>query len=160
MEPYKGSAEFERIKLLEGHWEDTTTEMTPDSSKPMAIATDYKVTSGGSAVVETLFPGTPHEMVNVYTDEGGKLAMTHYCMMRNQPHMKLTKSSANSLSFEVPAGDPSVAPGADAMRVLTLDTPNPNVLKQTWVSYAADKAKPAPTFTFNRKTGTPAGISK
>ena len=37
---------------------------------------DIQVTSGGSALVEKLSPGTPHEMVSVYHDKDGELAMT------------------------------------------------------------------------------------
>ncbi len=151
MGDYKGSKEFEQLKSLAGRWEGTTTEMAPDSSKPMPIATEFRVTSGGSAVLETLFPGTPHEMVNIYTEEDGKLAVTHYCMMRNQPHMKMTKSTPTTIAFEVPSNDPSVAPNAAAMRALTLDITAPNQLKQTWVSYEGAKAKPASTFVFTRK---------
>src|SRR5690349_7146838 len=87
MKPYTGSKEFEAIKTLAGHWEGNTDEKMPNMSGQVTI--DYKVTSGGSAVVETLNAGTPHEMVSVYTDNGGKLAMTHYCLMMNQPHLAL-----------------------------------------------------------------------
>ena len=40
----------------------------------------YKVTSGGSAVVETIGPGTEHEMVTVIHPDGDDLMLTHYCM--------------------------------------------------------------------------------
>ncbi len=32
-------------------------------------------------------------MLSVYHDLNGKLTMTHYCMLRNQPRMKLVKST-------------------------------------------------------------------
>jgi len=67
MEPYTGSAEFERIKSLEGKWEGTSIM----HGKEVPVSVIYKTTSGGSVVVETLFPDTPHEMVSVYFEDGG-----------------------------------------------------------------------------------------
>jgi hypothetical protein len=54
----------------------------------------YRVTSGGSAVVETLFPNTDHEMVTVIHPDGEDLLLTHYCMVGNQPQMKAPGTSA------------------------------------------------------------------
>ncbi len=71
------SAEFENVKKLVGAWEGTATEKDGKVSPARA---EYKLTSGGSAVVEILFAGTPHEMHSVYFNENGKLGMTHYCM--------------------------------------------------------------------------------
>ena len=70
--------------------------------KDEKVFTEYKVTAGGSAVVETIFPGTPNEMVSVYYDDDqGKLAMTHYCMLRNRPHFTLVESDENQMRFDV-----------------------------------------------------------
>jgi len=49
-------------EALSGDW----TLNGGDSS----VGVSYHVTAAGSAVVETLFPGTPHEMVSVYTRMG------------------------------------------------------------------------------------------
>ena len=42
--------------------------------------------------VEKLMPGTPHEMISTYNDENGGLVMTHYCMLHNQPKLKLVSA--------------------------------------------------------------------
>ena len=48
--------------------------------------------------MERIFPGTPQEMISVYYDDDkGRLAMTHYCMMRNRPTFKLVKSEGDTL---------------------------------------------------------------
>ena len=47
----------------------------------------FRVSAGGSAVLETLFVGTEHEMLTVYHMEDGELVLTHYCALGNQPHM-------------------------------------------------------------------------
>ena len=56
----------------------------------MPTAAEYRVAANGSVVVERNFPDTPKEMISVYHDRGGKLSMTHYCALANQPQMSLT----------------------------------------------------------------------
>ncbi len=72
------------LKALAGTWH------TPDADrdgKPDGTVT-YRVTSGGHAIAETLFPGTPHEMLTVYHMDGPAIVCTHYCTMGNQPRMR------------------------------------------------------------------------
>lgn len=93
--PYTGSPEFEQMKQLVGVWEGTG-----DMGKPGdKVKVEYRLTAGGSALVETLAPGSGEEMVSVYTDSKGKLAMTHYCMLHNQPRMTLAKADAQAIEL-------------------------------------------------------------
>ena len=57
-------------------------------------------------VQETLFPGTPHEMISMYHLADGNLVMTHYCAMGNQPRMKLDAraSTPQRLAFAFDGG--------------------------------------------------------
>ncbi|MCE2483781.1 MAG: hypothetical protein J4F33_13145 [Alphaproteobacteria bacterium] len=81
--PYVGSPELELLKTLAGSWVMAgAQEETP--------AAEYRVAANGSVVVERSFPDTPKEMISVYHDRGGKLSMTHYCALANQPQMSLT----------------------------------------------------------------------
>src|SRR6185295_4096962 len=59
----------------------------PDGKDKELVVT-YKVVSNGSAVCETLFPGSPEEMITMYHLDGDKLTATHYCAMGNQPRMQ------------------------------------------------------------------------
>lgn len=93
--PYTGSPEFERMKQLVGAWEGTS-DMGKEGEK---VRVEYRLTAGGSALVETLFPGSGEEMVSVYHDRKGKLDMTHYCMLRNQPRMTLAKADAQTIEL-------------------------------------------------------------
>ncbi len=52
--PYIGSPEFERLKQLAGVWEGTS-DMGKEGEK---VRVEYRLTAGGSALVETLFPGS------------------------------------------------------------------------------------------------------
>jgi hypothetical protein len=60
--PYSSSKEFERMKLLVGQWEGTS-DMGKEGEK---VRVEYRLTAGGSALVETLFPGSGEEMASVY----------------------------------------------------------------------------------------------
>ena len=97
--PDISSPELNRIKALAGRWTSTTSMF---GKKDEQVFTEYAVTAGGSTVIETIFPGTPNEMVSMYyDDEQGKLAMTHYCIMRNRPHFTLVESDKDKMKFDV-----------------------------------------------------------
>src|SRR6478609_3828908 len=74
-----GSAEFERMKTLVGTW--TGKSDMGDGKGPIEMKIEYRVIAGGSVLEERIAPGTPMEMVSIYYDKNGKLAMTHYCVM-------------------------------------------------------------------------------
>lgn len=95
-----GVAAFERLKTLAGDWSGHVQK--PDGPAATVV---YRVASNGSVVMETLFPGTDHEMISMYHLDGNDLVMTHYCAMANQPRMRLAAtSSADELSFEFVGG--------------------------------------------------------
>lgn len=77
---------FARIRGLAGTWSATETSMLKDPVR-------YHVIGNGSAVLETLFPGTPHEMATVYHMDGGALVATHYCAAGNQPRYRAEPTS-------------------------------------------------------------------
>lgn len=91
------SKALEQVKTLAGRWEG------PNPMKPEEKAVvEYKVTAGGSAVLETFSPGQKEEMVSVYHDNPqGRLVMTHYCILGNQPHLNLVNEEPNKLVFSM-----------------------------------------------------------
>lgn len=99
--PAPTNAGLEKMKKLAGTWVMTDK----DGKATDQVVSVIKVTSGGSAVHETLFPGQPMEMISVYTAEGSDLVMTHYCVLGNQPHMKADANSpANQICFKFAGG--------------------------------------------------------
>jgi len=81
---HSAEAQFERIKSLEGHWQ-WSAELAPDLE---GLVCTYEVTAGGTAVLETLFPGDDFEMVSLYHLDGDQLILTHYGSTGNQPTMR------------------------------------------------------------------------
>jgi hypothetical protein len=92
---------LERLKKLAGTW-----VMAGEGGKPTdQVVSVIKVTAGGSAVHETLFPGQPHEMVSVYHRDGADLVMTHFCALGNQPRMKADPNSPpNQIRWQFAGG--------------------------------------------------------
>ncbi len=99
--PASANPNFEKLKKLEGTWLAADESGNPTEQVMSVI----KVTAGGSAVQETLFPGQPQEMVSLYALDGTDLVMTHFCVLGNQPRLKADpKSSANEIRFEFAGG--------------------------------------------------------
>ncbi len=92
----KGSPEFERMKTLVGNW----TGKVDVGQGPQEMTVQYRLLAGGSVLEERCFIGTPNEMISMFYDQGGKLAMTHYCMIGNRPGMLLKSSDAKSITFD------------------------------------------------------------
>jgi hypothetical protein len=95
------NAALEKMKKLAGTW----MMADKDGKATDQVASIVKVTAGGSAVHETLFPGQPLEMISVYTVDGSDLYMTHYCVLGNQPRLKADpKSPENQIVFRFIGG--------------------------------------------------------
>jgi hypothetical protein len=94
--PAPKNAQFDKVKSLVGTW-----VKADDNGKPTdEVISVIKSTAGGSAIEETVFPGTAMEMVSVYTVDGDDLYMTHYCILGNQPKLKADpKAPANQLKW-------------------------------------------------------------
>lgn len=94
-------AAFAALKGLEGTW-----MMAGEDGQPTdQVASVYHVTAGGSALVETMFPGAEHEMVTVYYLEKGMLKMTHYCMLGNRPVLTSEFPTSTEMAFECAEGE-------------------------------------------------------
>ena len=147
-QPVSGKAAFEVMKGLAGEWHGKVDDQ---ATGPEATIT-YRVTSAGKAVLETLFPGTDHEMVTVYYLDGDKLVLTHYCAMGNQPRMVLSKNStAQDLAFDF-AGGSNINPKKDRhMHSARIQVEDAQTIKGEWVGFEDGKATGAKKFFLARK---------
>jgi len=137
------TARFDNLKALKGDW--------AKSGGDGSVAVTYRVTAGGSAVVETLFPGAPYEMVTVYTIDKGELVLTHYCAEGNQPHMKAVKSGdANGVSFKFDGGGNIKSPKDGHMHEATFVFIDADHVKSTWLYYKDGKAGETKEFSLVR----------
>jgi hypothetical protein len=132
------SKDFEKMKELVGVWEGTT-----DMGKGMMpIKATYELTSAGNAIIERLFVGLPHEMVTVYYDYNGKLAMTHYCSLGNQPHMELMNPGKTNMLFVLSKKNPNLSSVKEThMHSLNISFDNKDTIIHTWSLYEKGKKK-------------------
>ena len=137
--------EFLRIKNLAGAWKGTADH----EGKKENVTVEYQVTSGGSAVIEKLMPGTPQEMVSLYYEEKGKLRMTHYCMLGNRPTLELKKSGPKGLSFELAKNSGIDIKKEVHMHALKLSF-DQDKLTQEWTSFKGGKPQDKAVFNLTR----------
>ena len=138
------TARLDKFKALAGNW----TMNGGDGS----VAVTYRVTAGGSAVVATLFPGAPHEMVTVYTVDAGALVLTHYCAAGNQPRMKATKEAdANTIAFKFDGGGNIKSPKDGHMHEASFSFKDADHLTSTWQFYKDGKPGEKKEFDIVRK---------
>lgn len=144
---YLGSKAFERLKTLAGVWE---CEMDMGNG-PMKMKSVYKLSAGGSAVVETALAGTPMEMVTIYHDDSKKrLTMTHYCMLHNQPKLVLKKYADNKLSMNLAKNSDIDVEKEHHMHSMILTFKGPDKIVQTWTNFKGGKAEQSMDMEFRR----------
>lgn len=133
------SRELQLIKSLAGRWTSTTSMFGKENEK---VFTEYSITAGGSAVLERIFPGTPQEMVSVYyDDDNGKLAMTHYCMLRNRPYFKLEKSGPDEIKMDVIKIEGNTSKDTPSMGAMTIKFEDNNHFISTCEGEGKEKGK-------------------
>ncbi len=146
-EPYIGSAEFERLKELVGSWE-CEADM---GNGPQVITISYRLTSGGSVIVDTIFAGSPHEMITVYHDNSkGNLTLTHYCMLGNQPKMVLKSNEMDELSFALSEDSDIDVANETHMHSVKFKFEGNDDMVQSWKNYEGGKESKVMSFAFKR----------
>ena len=129
-------AAFEGLKSLAGEW--IAAEDGEMAEKGDLVAR-YAVTAAGSAVVETVFPGSSHEMVTVYHADGPDLVLTHYCMEGNQPRMRVKNAAGSRLEFAYDGGT-NIDPKRDRhMHSARLELLGADEIRSEWTELAEGK---------------------
>jgi hypothetical protein len=141
------NAAFEQFKRLAGEWVGKGHGKDgPD------VHIRYKVTAGGSAVVETILPGTDHEMVSVIHPDGPDLLLTHYCHLGNQPHMKASgNGDGNKVEFKFVRATNLKSEKDKHMHAATYTFVDQDTLRSEWTLYNDGKAAGQVAFELKRK---------
>jgi hypothetical protein len=134
--PAAASPALEKFKALKGEW--VAAEDGPLSKKGDLVAR-YTVTAAGTAVVETVFPGSEHEMVTVYTADGADLVLTHVCMEGNQPRMRAKAPAGARVAFAFEGGG-GIDPRRDRhMHSAWFEFVGADEIRNEWTEHAAGK---------------------
>ena len=140
---------FAKLKTLVGEWQGDAS----DKGRIMPVHVSYKMTGADSTLVETMFPGAPHEMMTMYHLNGpGQLMLTHYCSAGNQPSMVLDPSSTpERLAFVFSSGtnmDPATSMHMHNARIRFVDA---DTLETEWDMYQDGKLVDAKEFKLVRQ---------
>jgi len=139
----KHHALFDELKKLEGHWSSDQQEHAADVT--------YKLSSGGTVLVETMAMANHAEMITMYHPDGEGLALTHYCMLGNQPRMKASKDQKPGvIKFEGDGGS-NMKPEDKHMHTLTVTFVDADHIKQDWTLFDGGKEQTVVTIILARK---------
>jgi hypothetical protein len=124
-----GSAAFEQLKSLTGHWE---VQPAGDSKATL----DLELTANGSALIERFHmteQGKQIEMISLYYLDGEQLKMTHYCMAGNQPTMHATYApDTKTLTFDFDSATNLKSPNDGHMHHAVYTFIDNDHFKTTW----------------------------
>jgi len=113
-------AGFDKLKSLEGSWAGKTSDGRD-------VQVDFRVVSGGSAVMSEIRGTAEANMITMFHPDGERLLMTHYCGAGNQPRMVGTLSPDGktiSFSFLDATNVLPTQPGHMQQLILTVIDPN------------------------------------
>jgi hypothetical protein len=147
-EPAPRPVNFGPLQKLVGKWEACGECM----GKKQTFNVNYRLSAGGSALIETMNPGTPQEMVSIYTMDDGELIMTHYCMLGNQPRMRQADSEdSNKIVLRYDGATGLKSSKDPVMKDLTITVIDKNHFRQEWKLSDGDKES-ASVFDYKRKS--------
>ena len=132
---------FDRLASLAGTWTGSPQgegeEAEAEAKAAGQVVHEIQVSAAGTVIMETMNPGTEHEMINMYHRDGDDLMLTHYCAGGNQPTMRLDRdsSSADRLVFDYAGGtnhDPAVDPHIHSAEIQLIDGDH---IQSNWSSH-------------------------
>src|SRR5262249_40930992 len=112
------------MKSMVGTWKGTVDM----GQGPIEMTARYRLLAGGSVLEERVFEGTPNEMITMYYDQNGKLALTHYCMLGNRPAMVLGSSDEKTLKFDFDKACGTKTTTESHMHSLTISFDDPDTV--------------------------------
>ena len=133
---HAGSPAFEKFKALAGEW---VAAEDGDMVKKGDLVARYSLTGGGSAVVEDLFPGTPHQMTTVYHMDGDDIVLTHYCVGGNQPRMRAKSPKDGRIAFAYDGGTNIDVKKTRHMHEASFDFVSADEIRSEWQQHADGK---------------------
>jgi hypothetical protein len=140
---------FEKFKNLAGEWSGKAVE---GEHVGMEVHIHYKVSAGGSAVIETIGPNSDHEMVTVIHPDGDSLILTHYCMLGNQPQMKADgKADGDTVAFKFTKATNLKSDKDMYMHDAAFTFVDKDTIKTTWTLYNDGKPAGKSVFELKRK---------
>ena len=147
---------FDTLKGMAGTWRGTPegsgAEAAAEAEAVGEVVHEIEVSAAGTVVMETMGPGTDHEMINMYHLDGEDLLLTHYCAGGNQPRMRLDRdgSTARRLVFDFDGGT-NLDPATDHyIRSAEITLSEDGKLVSAWTSWGGGGPAGGMTFRLAR----------
>jgi hypothetical protein len=136
---------FDRLKILVGDW-----VATGEDGKP--FTNNIRLVSNRTALQETFQTGQDNQMITMYSADGSRVALTHYCSMGNQPRMETpaVAGATDEFVFSFTGATNLPTPDASHMHRLVLQIDDADHFSETW-TFREKKGDTKRTFNFVRK---------
>ena len=136
---------FDRLKILVGDW-----VATGEDGKP--FTNSIRLVSNRTALQETFQTGQDNQMITMYSADGSRVALTHYCSMGNQPRMETpaVAGATDEFVFSFTGATNLPTPDASHMHRLVLQIDDADHFSETW-TFREKKGDNKRTFNFVRK---------
>jgi hypothetical protein len=136
---------FDRLKTLVGEW-----DVTAPGEKP--FVSSFRLVSNDTALEETFQNEKDRQMVTLYSADGDRVALTHYCSIGNQPHMETSalSSGANEFAFAFVSATNLASADDMHMHQMTLEIKDAQHFTETWTMQVNGKEQTR-TFHFTRR---------
>jgi hypothetical protein len=116
---------FEELKSLTGSWEGK-------ASNGKMVQVDYRVTANGSALMSEI--KGDEDMISMFSLDGDRLLITHYCAVGNQPRMVASSSpDGKTITFDFLDATNLASPDAAHMNRLIVSIPDANHHTEEWI---------------------------
>jgi hypothetical protein len=139
------NAGMETLTSLVGEWTATDADGKPFTSS-------IRLISNKTAIEETINSAHDSQMVTVYTADGERVAMTHYCSMGNQPRLETAaeRPNANEFVFSFTGATNLASPNDQHMHRMVITVEDADHFTETWTLRSNGKDK-AEEFHYTRK---------
>ena len=137
-----GQRAFDKLKSMAGTWEGKMND-------GQTITMTYSVVSGGTAVMAD---ATHESMVTMYTLDGDRLLMTHFCASGNQPRMAAALSpDGKTLEFTFLDATNLASPQAGHMHHAVFSFTDADHYREEW-TWTKDGQNRVEHFDLHRKS--------
>jgi hypothetical protein len=124
---------FDKFKSMAGTWEGKM------GGEPVTV--NYRVVSQGTAVMAE---ATHESMVTMYTVDGNRLLMTHFCASGNQPRMAASLSpDGKTMEFNFVDASNLASPQAGHMQHAVFTFADPKHYSEEWTWMEGGQTKVA-----------------
>lgn len=140
---------FDGLKALVGTWEAAM----PAGEGSGVTRNNFRLVSNGTAIEETFQSEKDNQMVSLYTPDGDRIVMTHYCSMGNQPRLETSATEPGQTTFDFAfIGATNLkSPNDMHMHRMVFRVIDKDHFDETWTLMKDEKPHEV-TFHFARKT--------